>query len=83
MEDSSSWLKANAMEDNDGLKCPKNHTFNLINTLITFSNRMGVYSTSVQVQQCYNVRDGFTTASVAPPKKNKTKKHWSYLNCCK
>lgn len=72
MEDSSSWLKANAMEDNDGLKCPKNHTFNLINSLITFSNRMGVYSPSVQVQQCYNVRDGFTNANVAPPqKKNK------------
>lgn len=72
MEDSSSWLKANAIEDNDGLKCPKkkkNHTFNLINSLITFSNRMGVYSPSVQVQQCFNVRDGFTNASVAPPKK--------------
>lgn len=82
MEDSSSWLKANAIEDNDGLKCPKkkkNHTFNLINSLITFSNRMGVYSPSVQVQQCFNVRDGFTNASVAPPQK----KHWPYLNCCK
>lgn len=80
MEDSSSWLKANAIEDNDGLKCPKkSHTFNLINSLITFSNRMGVYSPSVQVQQCFNVRDGFTNASVAPPKK----KHWPYLNCCK
>lgn len=73
MEDSSSWLKANAMEDNDGLKCPKNHTFNLINSLITFSNRMGVYSPSVQVQQCYNVRDGFTNASVDPPPPKKTK----------
>lgn len=80
MEDSSSWLKANAMEDNDGLKCPKNHTFNLINSLITFSHRMGVYSPSVQVQQCYNVRHGFTNASVA----KKTKQnHWPYLNCCK